>query len=63
MESVGIAERAERILILVAASVAAFFWLPSLNIGVAVLAVLSNLTVVQRGIHAYMALKKKKSND
>jgi len=60
MESVGIAERAERILILVAASVAAFFWLPSLNIGVAVLAVLSNLTVVQRGIHAYMALKKKK---
>jgi len=60
MESVGIAERAERILILVAASVAAFFWLPSLNIGVAILAVLSNLTVFQRGIHAYRALKKEK---
>ena len=60
MESVGLAERAERMLILTVASLAAFFWLPSLNVGVAVLAFLSNLTVVQRGIHAYKELKKTK---
>jgi len=63
MESVGIAERAERMLILAAASVAAFFWLPSLNIGIIVLAVLSNVTVIQRGIHAYVVLKKKKDEN
>ena len=61
MESVGLAERAERILILVAASIAAIFWLPALNVGVAVLAVLTNLTVIQRGMHAYSALKKNKA--
>jgi archaetidylinositol phosphate synthase len=59
MESVGIAERAERILILSVASVAAFFWLPALNIGIILLAVLSNLTVLQRGVHVYKFLKKK----
>jgi archaetidylinositol phosphate synthase len=61
MESVGIAERAERILILIAASVIAFFWFPSLNLGIAIIAVLSNLTVVQRVIHAYNVLKKNKA--
>jgi archaetidylinositol phosphate synthase len=60
MESVGIAERAERMLILAAASFAAFFWLPSLNWGIIVLAVLSNFTVLQRGLHAYRWLKKEK---
>jgi phosphatidylglycerophosphate synthase len=60
MESVGLAERAERILILVAASIAAIFWIPALNVGVAVLAVLTILTVIQRGIHAYSALKNNK---
>jgi archaetidylinositol phosphate synthase len=59
MESVGIAERAERMLILAAASFAAFFWLPLLNWGIAILAALSNLTVLQRGLHAYRWLKKK----
>ena len=59
MESIGFAERAERMLILAFASVAAFFWLPSLNIGIAILAVLSNLTVLQRGLHVYKSLKKK----
>jgi len=60
MESVGIAERAERMLILAGASLVAFFWTPSLEIGVIVLAILSNLTVIQRGIYAYSVLKKKK---
>ena len=62
MESVGLAERAERMLILAAASVAAFFWLPALNWGIILLAVLSNLTVLQRGWHVYKSLKKKKDN-
>jgi len=62
MESVGLAERAERMLILAAASIAAFFWLPALNWGIILLAVLSNLTVIQRGWHVYKSLKKKKDN-
>ena len=59
METVGLAERAERMLILAVASVAAFFWLPSLNWGIIVLALLSNFTVLQRGVHVYRWLKKK----
>jgi archaetidylinositol phosphate synthase len=62
MESVGIAERAERMLILAVASIAAIFWLPALNIGIILLAVLSNFTVLQRGLHVYNSLKKKSSN-
>jgi archaetidylinositol phosphate synthase len=61
MESVGLAERAERMLILAAATVAALFWLPSLRWGIILLAVLSNFTVLQRGLHAYRWLKKKES--
>jgi archaetidylinositol phosphate synthase len=61
MESVGLAERAERMLILAAATVAAFFWLPSLHWGIILLAVLSNFTVLQRGLHAYRWFKKKES--
>jgi archaetidylinositol phosphate synthase len=59
MESVGVAERAERMLILSIVSIAAIFWLPALNIGIIILAVLSNLTVLQRGLHVYNSLKKK----
>jgi len=62
MESVGVAERAERMLILSIVSIAAIFWLPALNIGIILLAVLSNLTVLQRGLHVYNSLKKKGSN-
>jgi archaetidylinositol phosphate synthase len=59
MESVGLAERAERLLILSVASIAAILWLPALNIGIILLAVLSNFTVLQRGVHVYNSLKKK----
>jgi archaetidylinositol phosphate synthase len=62
MESIGVAERAERMLILSVASIAAIFWLPALNIGIILLAVLSNFTVLQRGLHVYNSLKKKSSN-
>lgn len=57
MESVGLAERAERMLILVAVSIIAFFWLPALGYGIALLAVLSNFTVIQRALHVYKKLK------
>ena len=56
MESIGLAERAERMIILAAASLAAIFWLPALNIGVILLAVLSNMTVLQRSLHVYRKL-------
>jgi archaetidylinositol phosphate synthase len=58
MESIGLAERPERIIILAVATVTAIFWLPSLNIGIILLAVLSNFTVLQRGLHVYKSLKK-----
>ncbi len=62
MESVGLAERAERMLILAVASIAAIFWLPALELGIVLLAVLSNLTVLQRIVHVYNSLKKKSNN-
>jgi archaetidylinositol phosphate synthase len=71
MESVGIAERAERMIILAAASLIAFFWpqvitfgfltISALNIGIIILAVLSNFTVLQRAVHVYKVLKKKEN--
>jgi len=62
MESIGVAERAERMLILSIASIAGIFWLPALNIGMILIALLSNFTVLQRVLHFYNSLKKK-SND
>jgi archaetidylinositol phosphate synthase len=59
MESVGLAERAERMLILAAVTVISFFWLPAIGYGVAVLAVLANFTVIQRVVHVYKILKTK----
>jgi phosphatidylglycerophosphate synthase len=59
MESVGLAERAERMLILAVFSIIGFFWLPALGYGVALLAVLANFTVVQRAVYVYKELKKK----
>ncbi len=58
MESIGIAERPERIIILAAATIAEVFLPTALNIGIIVLAVLSNFTVLQRGLHVYKTLKK-----
>ena len=61
MESIGIAERPERIIILAAASMVAIFWLQALNIGVAIIAVLATVTVIQRGLHVYKMLKNRES--
>lgn len=59
MESVGFAERAERMLILSVASIIAYFWLPALGYGIALLAVLSNITVIQRALYVHKEIKKK----
>ena len=62
MESVGLAERAERIIILATASVIATFWQTRteavMNTGIILLAILSNLTVLQRSLHVCKKLKK-----
>lgn len=59
METVGLAERAERIIILVTVSFLSAVWLEALNWGVIILAVLTNLTVLHRVIYFYMASKQK----
>jgi len=61
MESVGLAERAERMLILLLATLIAIYWLPALNIGVIIIAVLANATVVQRAVYVYAETKKKET--
>jgi archaetidylinositol phosphate synthase len=59
MESIGMAERAERILILLVASLVALVWLNALGWSVVLLAFLTNITVLQRVIYFYRAVKKK----
>jgi archaetidylinositol phosphate synthase len=51
METVGLAERAERIVLLALASFLSYFWFDALGWGVLILAVLTNLTVIQRAIY------------
>ncbi|MEM2431599.1 MAG: CDP-alcohol phosphatidyltransferase family protein [Candidatus Bathyarchaeia archaeon] len=66
MESIGLVERAERILIIAVAS-AINIILPeisSLNIGTIILALASNITVIQRALYfSKRALSKSKDND
>lgn len=51
MAGVGLAERAERMLLLAALSVASYWWLPALNYGVMALAALAHFTVAQRTLY------------
>lgn len=64
MESVGLAERAERIIILAVSTIVAVFWQPTtvMNISIIMLAILSNLTVLQRSIHVYHKSKKREDS-
>jgi len=65
METIGIAERAERIIILITASLIAIYWQPAtapMTAAAIILAVLTNLTVLQRSIHVYNKLKKKETD-
>jgi archaetidylinositol phosphate synthase len=59
MESIGIAERAERVLILLVASLVAFVWSKALWWSVVLLAFLTNITVLQRVIYFHRDVKKK----
>jgi archaetidylinositol phosphate synthase len=59
MESIGLAERPERIVILALASLITLAWFPALEWSIILLAILTNLTVLQRVIYFYRALKKK----
>jgi archaetidylinositol phosphate synthase len=62
METIGFAERAERMLILAVTSITAFVWQSEtknvMNAGIILLAALSNLTVLQRSLHVYAKLKR-----
>ncbi|MGE5188390.1 MAG: CDP-alcohol phosphatidyltransferase family protein, partial [Betaproteobacteria bacterium] len=60
MESVGLAERAERMLILAVVGIVAYFYEPVLLYGVALIAILANLTVIQRMVYVYKKLEKEK---
>ncbi len=64
MESIGLAERAERMIILAIASIIATLWQPQtqtiMNSGIILLAIISNLTVLQRSLHVYKKTKEKK---
>jgi archaetidylinositol phosphate synthase len=62
METIGLAERAERIIIIAAATTAEIFMASAIEAGMILLAVLTNLTVLQRSLHTYKALKKKGEN-
>jgi archaetidylinositol phosphate synthase len=59
METVGIAERAERLIILAIASFLSIAWLQALSWGITILAILTNLTVLQRVIYFHKASKQK----
>jgi len=59
MESVGVAERAERIIILAVASLLSAVWADALRWSMPLLAVLTNLTVLQRAVYFRKASRKK----
>jgi len=61
METVGIAERAERIITLVVATLLSMVWTDALRWSMVLLAVLTNLTVLQRVIYFRKASKKKEA--
>jgi len=60
MEAVGVAERAERLIILAAASFLSVVYLEALNLAVIVLGILTSLTVLQRVVHFIKASKPRK---
>jgi archaetidylinositol phosphate synthase len=59
MAAVGFAERAERMILLIAVTYGACFRLELLGYGVILLALIANLTVLQRAAHFYEEIKKR----
>jgi len=62
METVGLAERAERIIIIAAASFLNLLWADALRWSVLLLAILTNLTVIQRAVYFWKASRKKEAS-
>jgi archaetidylinositol phosphate synthase len=62
MEAVGVAERAERLIILATASFLSVVWSEALHWAVIVLAVLTSLTVLQRVVYFLRASKSREMN-
>ncbi len=60
MMSIGLMERAERIILLIASSMVAFFWFPALNIGIISLAILVHFTVLERALYVYRVSRRNK---
>jgi hypothetical protein len=58
---VGIAERAERIIILVVATLLSIVWADALRWSMLLLAGLTNLTVLQRAVYFRKAARKKET--
>ncbi|MGB9675941.1 MAG: archaetidylinositol phosphate synthase [Candidatus Bathyarchaeales archaeon] len=61
METIGIAERPERLIIITTATIIAYFWQPTqtLNYATITLTILTHTTVIQRTTHTYKKLKPK----
>ncbi len=60
MESIGIAERAERIIVLAVATLLNVVWIDALRWSMVLLAILTNITVVQRVVYFRKASGKKR---
>jgi archaetidylinositol phosphate synthase len=61
MESIGVAERAERVIILVVAILATLVWQEALSWSIVILAILANATVLQRAVHFYKIAEPEKT--
>lgn len=61
METVGLAERAERIIIIFGTSLITLVWSAALWWSMVLLAVITNLTVLQRAVYFRRALRKKET--
>lgn len=61
MESIGLIERAERIAIILISSLIEIAWLdlPALRVGIIVLAITSNFTVLQRVLYFHSAMRRR----
>jgi len=62
METIGIAERADRLLIIVFGSFISLVWLEALRWCVILLAILTNFTVLQRATHFYRRASPRKGD-
>lgn len=57
METIGVAERPERLLLIVIASLVEVFINGTIEVAMIILALATNFTIIQRSLHAYKVLK------